>query len=366
MENNNESKERVRQMVKKKIAISNIRDEIIRKNEKNKKIIYGALSACASLVLVSGIAFAINSMKVNDYYRGLGQGVKTAIENGYVANPEMDFIKFDDIGTEIKIENFFMDDTNLSVKFSLKFDNNIESIVDLKNVYELKLDDLIVKDEENRIIYTECPKKEFERYCKENNLDYELKDFNENYMNWGLNCFIEKKEENSITIIYNICSNRFPKSKKLYFSLKTIMLHMIPFEQETEYELNGDWNVEVDVPENMYNRTNEYYKVVSCDNKDFNVYAAILTDTGFEIGVITPTKKKNKSIISSINSYVENENGDKFNLSLSVSRKVKNDFLDGNKYDFYDTFSMTKYDATDKLKVVLNYYGKPVTIELEK
>lgn len=65
-------------------------------------------------------------------------------------------------------------------------------------------------------------------------------------------------------------------------------------------------------------------------------------------------------------SYIENETGQIYESTLSPSRNAKTDFIDGNKYDFYETFSMTKYDATDKIKVVLYYYGNPVNIELEK
>ncbi len=328
-----------------------------------KKII---ATACACLVLVSGIVAAKAIKKSKNSDRGLGNGVDTAVDNGYIANPEMNFINFDDEGTEIKIENFVMDDLNLSVKFSLKFAESIESVVDLKKVYDIELNDLIVRDEENRIIFDGNSIEAFEKYCKENNLDYKYGECNENYMNCGLNWFIEEKNENIITLMYNIHSDKFPKSKKLYFSFKTITLHTLPLEQPIKYELEGAWEVEVDVPEKMYNRTTEYYKVISCDNKEFDIYNAIATDTGFEIGVIMPTDNKDESIINRTASYIEIENGDRFNFSLSLSRKAKNDFLEENKYDFYETFSMTKYDATDKLKIVLNYYGKPVTIELEK
>ena len=36
------------------------------------------------------------------------------------------------------------------------------------------------------------------------------------------------------------------------------------------------------------------------------------------------------------------------------------------EYDFYETFEMTKYDATDKIILVIDYYGEPVHIVLEK
>ena len=52
--------------------------------------------------------------------------------------------------------------------------------------------------------------------------------------------------------------------------------------------------------------------------------------------------------------------------TLSPSRKEKGEWLDGNKYNFYETFGMTKYDSTDNIRVVLYYYGEPITIELEK
>ena len=67
-----------------------------------------------------------------------------------------------------------------------------------------------------------------------------------------------------------------------------------------------------------------------------------------------------------LGSYIESSNGEKFVSTLSPSRRQNQNFIDGNKFDFYETFSMTKYDTTDKIKAVLYYYGEPVTIELEK
>lgn len=51
---------------------------------------------------------------------------------------------------------------------------------------------------------------------------------------------------------------------------------------------------------------------------------------------------------------------------MSPSRRAKDKWLEGNKFDFYETFAMTKFDATNTIKVVLNYYGEAVIIELEK
>ena len=51
---------------------------------------------------------------------------------------------------------------------------------------------------------------------------------------------------------------------------------------------------------------------------------------------------------------------------MSPSRKQDGNFIDGNKYSFYETFDLTKSDASDKLKVRVMYYDKPYIIELER
>ena len=64
--------------------------------------------------------------------------------------------------------------------------------------------------------------------------------------------------------------------------------------------------------------------------------------------------------------YVENEKGEKFDSTMSPSRRADANFIDGNKYSFYETFGLTKNTATDKLKVRVLYKEKPYIVELEK
>ena len=184
----------------------------------------------------------------------------------------------------------------------------------------------------------------------------------------------------------------------------------------------GNWNINLDVPEQMYNRQSIAYKVVSCENSDFRVTNAILTDTGFEFGMIVSNIKKpdqpqmlkdlwqeyengkldiaeyNRKInedeeIKKVNEeyfkqllpiniydynpntgktnfenivYVENENGEKFESTMSSGRKQDSNFIDDNTYSFYETFSLTPDTATDKLKVRILLKDKPYIIELEK
>ena len=386
-------------------------------------------TTCVGMILMSGVVFAANIDNIKNYFRGLGNGIDSAIENGYVENPEMDYIEsnttlsketgtvIEDVKVDAKIEDFLMDDLNLSTQFCFEFDEKIHNYIDLNNINDVTINDLFVRDEENRLIYSVNDKEIFEKYCKENNLNYVYGEFDdEKYFNNGLNWFPSfiNKDSRLVMLTYNMYAEGYPKSKKLYFSFSkmTITEH----DNSNKVTIQGNWEIELDVPEKMYNRTSETYRVISCSDDNFKVYSSSVSDTGFEIGVIINnierpeypeelkqvlrnneawadeilqppyldlyvdfTKKncpinldgKNLMLPRDLRDqgepcFVENSNGEKFECTFSPSRRAKNKWLEGNKFDFYETFGMTKYDATDNIKVVLNYYGEPVTIELEK
>ena len=77
--------------------------------------------------------------------------------------------------------------------------------------------------------------------------------------------------------------------------------------------------------------------------------------------------------------YILDENGNKFYPTRNNSKKQNANFVydkivdeNGfvkriclNEFDFYDEFSITKYNLTEKLLLVIDYYGNPVKIELQ-
>lgn len=415
---------------KQEIAIDNFENEIINKYPKGRKSLLGGLmmkkrviiTICSSLVLISGVVLATNIKNIKKSFRGLGDGIDVAVQSGYIENTEMNFKNslttiesngkvIKDIEVGMKIENFIMDDKNLSTQFIMKLNDKTDEVVKIENIRNAQLNDLIISDEENRIIYGGNNKKRFEEFCKSHKLNYKFGECNKNYLNIGLNAFVDNinKEDRTINLMYNMYADEVPKSKKLIYDFANIIIS----DGSNKINIKGNWNFEVDVPENMYNRVAGEYKVISCDNDDFSVYSAKLTNTGFEIGVkiknlqmpeklgteelkeiveadknlengkiskekANELKKKyeeydykNTPISTGIfgdrkASYVENSNGDTFECTLSPSREAKTEWIDENNYDFYETFSMTKYNSTNKIKVVLFLYEKPVTIELEK
>lgn len=51
---------------------------------------------------------------------------------------------------------------------------------------------------------------------------------------------------------------------------------------------------------------------------------------------------------------------------MNPARKQNANFTSDDTFDFYETFGMTKNDATDKITAIINYYGEHYKIELEK
>ena len=433
-----EDNKKLKDTIKLKIAISNIDDEendIVMKSKKNDVTRKIGIAACL-LFTLTGTVFAKDIGNFIKTKFGLGQGIETAVENGYIEKLEMDFFEsqttvinqneqnvINDVNSSVKIKDFLMDDYNLSVEFDFQFDEKIKEFVNLDNLHHIELSDLIVIDEEKRIIYSSANQEDFEEFCLENNLDYEYKQFNDKYMNNGLNTFIgsHNKELNTLTFTYNMYAEGYPKSKHLNFSFGKIKI--IENQNTNSITLTGDWGIDVDVPEKMHNRSEEYYKVVNCENKDFNVYTAKLTETGLEIGITISNMERPKKPqelaqreselnekgsysfgtkeqflelfgdekylkmyeeyraksqpinvtgityawgTSTEGCYVLDSNGNKFKSTMSPSRKAHLDFIDGNQFDFYETFGMTKYDSTDKITVVIDFYGQPVKVELQK
>ncbi len=423
------------------IAISNFEKEEYTLKKKidwriytMKKKIVAISTAC--FILISGVAFAFNGENIINYFRGLGNGIDSAIENGYIAEPNMEYessratttdevkgITLDDINVKAKIEDFLMDDLNISTHFLFEIDTKINDTIDFDDLKSVELKDLIVTDEENKILY--CMNKEsFDKYCVDNNLNYNFSEFNENYYNCGLNNFIVRKtkENGNIQLTYNMYTggeHSYPKSKKLYFKFSNIVLKRNDWleNENSIVNLKGNWEMEVDVPEKMYNRKSISYKVIKNENKDFEITNATLYDTGFEFGMIVSNMKRpeipqllkdlwkqqkdGKIDTDEMNrllnedpeihkafeeymarpiatyryssddsfetiTYVENEKGQKFQSTMSPSRRQDANYIEGDKYSFFETFGLTSSDATDILKVKVLFKDTQYTIELER
>lgn len=267
------------------IAVSNFEEEYTLKEknywrvyEMKKRIIAISMGA---IMLASGVAFGFHGEEILSYMKGLGNGIDTAANNGYIEKTDMKTMQqdttvenniIDNVKVGAKIDDFIMDDYNLSVKFDFEFDENIDKIINLENIKNIELSDLCVLDENNTMLYSAS--------------------FNENATNSGLNSFIKvnSKELRKIELQYNMYADKYPKSRKLSFNFSKIEFQEMDKNKKTV--LSGNWNINIDVPEKFYNRSEAYYKVVSSTNDNFNIYSAKLTDTGLEFGMTIKDEHK--------------------------------------------------------------------------
>ena len=407
-----ETEKKIKEILSQKLDVPNhctnaIKTAFNKKTKNSLKFLKISAVICMCLLVTGGIGFA-----AKDYIKeilkdsfGLGKEVDIAVEHGYIENVDMDYVTsavtID--GTQYvintKITDFLMDDMNLSVHFDCEFADNLKEVLNIENLSNIQLVDLIVTDENNNIIFNNN-KESFEKFCTENNLPYRFNEYNENYMNNGLNNFINYKNGNQITFTYNMYTDgTYPKSQKLNFYFTKIELkeEKKSNDEQNSVILEGDWNISVNVPEKMYNRQSISYKVISCSNENFDITTATLYEDRFELGAVisnmpepdtselmkfleqhpedvTKDKELSKQLEKLLiewrppvgEEYIENEKGEKFEVSRSSSARENCNYVGDDKLDLYTTFAMTKYEATDKLTIIITLKETPVIIELKK
>ena len=291
--------EELKNRIKFKIAVSEIDDERTNKTPNIFKLKWVGIAAC--LVLVTGGVFAKDIQEyIVDKFK-LGKGIGTAIENGYIAettdyilcntnviNPQNETTP-ENINLGIKVNSYLIDNSNLSIEIKYQYDDKLNNLVNIENLQSIELLDLIIIDDEKRVLYDGGASNQevFEKYCKENNLNYTFGNCDENYLNSGLNLFESSDEtlENEKSYIYNfyIEDENYPKSKKLNLIFSKISFNEM---SDKNVVLKGDWNIKLDIPEKMYHTVEGNYSVIKCENDNFDVYTANLTETGFELGII--------------------------------------------------------------------------------
>lgn len=344
---------------------------------KNKNtIIKFVLALSSSAILTTGVVFATGITKyINEFFNS-NKGIDTAIENGYILNTDTSCIDSSDI--QIKVDNVLMDDFNLSMSFSIIFNND----TNVEEIEKINFSDMIITDEDKRIIYCEN-KEKFNKYCLDNELNYTYLDFNDNYINCGSNYYIKSKKDNVVEVIYNFYSSQYPRSKKLNININNIKL-----EQSNKDILSeGDWNIELDMPEKFYKREAKIYSVKNCSDPSIDIkeLAIYNTCTKFEFNTKlnpiyndndteeTKESKKEEFIkwgMSLPYSFIENEyielsNGEKFYPTESSSEDSGTSYPFNGEMNHFQTFNLTQYDnLTENIRLYFTLHTQKETKEI--
>lgn len=260
-------------------TLHNLKDAKTMDIIKNISIVKYITAIFTMIIVTTGIVFAKDiSHYVKNFFNN-NNGIDNAINNGYIENVNMQYINSN--GTNVKIENLLMDDYNLNFNSKIKLNDTIK----VNKILDINFEDVIISDENNRILYCNN-KNSFEDYCNKNNLKYEFLAFNNNYINAGINDYIKSIDNpnNEISIIYNLSTDKFPKSKLLNINLKNIVIRTSNDENLT---LVGNWQIEVDIPEKFYNRKNVIYNVKESNNPSIKVTEATVYNTGMQFSFYT-------------------------------------------------------------------------------
>lgn len=351
------------------------------------KIKISFATACCVLGLATSIVFAEEITEFMKYIFNFSKSIDKAVENGYIQNADVQTIKSN--GTVIIAENFLMDDFNLSFTFKVDLENQEL----LNNASKIEFLDMIITDEENNILYCE-DEETFNEYCTDNNLNYIFGEFNEKYISVGDSWYNKDKQDNEISLIYNLYGSRFPNSKKLFIDVSKIKC-ISETDNNEEIILDGDWKIALDVPEKFYNRECAVYTITNCSESTLNVTDMTVYNTGtrFEFNMQTnaiydendaeevknekiskffdwnkDNIKKGLDIVNNI--YLEDEHGNKYYPTRSTSDDKNAVYqLDGN-ITYYQTFDLIQYEDVKRLKIHLNLNlyneSKEIIIEFER
>lgn len=355
---------------KKKLKKLLIKENVV--EVRNKRII---LLISTILFIAATITGATYADEIKEFVKDLfganaSDGVDTAVNYGFVANPKIE--EQTASGISATIENFMMDDYNFGINFILTFENKEDA--EKLGAKDILLQDLKIVDEENNVVFST-------NYYKE---DYEKQEFYYNGFSMKSNLVEDNKIR--VSLITSGGVTPFPKSKKLKVTFKRIAEEIYPTSEEellkTEQNVYiGDWNFEVDVPKEMYEREVVVYKVKSCNDKDTVVDNATLSNTAFKISIPYTTTDKidykalydrenRKSIYDLIalqKEYVETSDGKRFEASNDGNNHYRGAKGEEKITDYAQTFNLTKFDATDQLTVhIFTNSGKEIIIEFEK
>ena len=295
---------KILEKVKMKIAISKVKKEdIVMKKSKENLGKRVGIAACI-LLSMTGIVFATVSMK-NKFGPNSSDGVQKAVDSGYIAYAK----------EESMVDSFMLDNYNFYITFNEdKIGMSVNDIIEkyeAKKIGERGQEYLTIKNENDEVVFS------------------------------NLNTAYGLTEENG-KIFYTATAKEFPVSKKLY----------IDFAGKKEV---------LDVPENMQGEIT-HYKLKSISDENWKFESASISNTAFKIYL-----SNCEGITFNENECVETSNGNKFYPAHRSDGDGGISIGEDGIVRYFNTFNLTKFDATDTIKVHLfKTNGEEVIIELEK
>ena len=350
-----------------------------------------------SVFTQDSIKIAVDEIKMDDNLLRVTFDMELAKE----ISKDLKYVPNDSYYLDIELEDLMITDENNNVLYSADMNKAIESLN-------------VGGDERNFLTQTTL-KEELEK--------------NEKYFAGNEKHFINSYNNGKVEIIYNFnligLNKYYPRSQKLNFDISKIkIINKQHTAEEEELYYSGKWNFNLDIPENVYSRKRVAYKMISnnigeenevlkfdvlqtcteaklslktIDRASLNPAPCLTLINSLEIGepstqirdwfvdlfMASDEYKKyeddlRKSYLISgeqfedfegnrdSGPYLENENGEKFGLSIGPYSNGGGNFTDDNFYQPSMCFKLTQEQMTDKLTLHFTYLEKEYVFELEK
>lgn len=232
---------------------------------KYKKISKFIASMSACLIITGGIVFAKD---ISDFFKntfnldkmGISDNkINSSIENGYIQNVSMDYIKTEDL--DLKVNNIMMDDINLII--------SMEAIAkcDVSEFSGLSISELYITDNLGNQIFLDSEDQKLRE-----------KSFAET-ARWSMT----KKDNNKMDITLILTSTKFPKSEEIYMSFGRMAMYTIQDSKPNIKELKSNYNLTLKINETFVNRETTYYETKAIKAKNTEIKQVTLSQTGLGI-----------------------------------------------------------------------------------
>lgn len=419
---------------KKEIHLSNQYQQTIRKTlndlpETHQKksfqfpIFRTLATGFACFVFSTGIVFAKDiSKRIYNFY-GTGNGIETAMNEGYIAENDSEYtnsntefsnedtgVIIENSSAKVKVQDIVMDDFNLSSTIVVDLPDEVLEQIPAKDIWEMRFPDLIVSDEEGNVLFGMEPEA-LKNYFNEEDINKIWE--NEKLCNSGLNSFISDRGTMPIKAIYNMyveSPDHYPKSKKLKFAFTKIAVSNSDDTMygDEEITIKGNWEVEVDLPSKFYNRKTYIYNQVDNEAGENKVLSCAIYNTNTIVELALKSKKQpeqspyfyiynllneeeatdaikdyimqkvcrteeyqkyseeQRKFYDTQNIYIENANGEKFGFTMGPIPNGGGSIDEDGIFHTTCMLDLTQKDATDEMTLRLNYLGKDLEFKLER
>lgn len=305
------------------IIISKANDLYNKDKEKLNKKIYTkyykiATGLCASIILTTSIVFAkdiTNYIKTlfNLSEHGMGeQQIESAISENYIQYDSSKYTKSN--GIAYKLEYTLLNDINMIFSIDFILDFNIEQFNDLA------ISGLQIKDENGNQIFTDSEDEQIWTKNIATSMVYNK---------------IEKNKSGFKTSV-TLVSPNFPNINTIYISFDKITLYTVINGKSTTKEIEGNYNLKLDINEKFNNRiTTEYTFNSKLNEINLKLEKVILTNTGLGITFNSDDYRsrgykfelfddKNNKLYSTTNDINCIGNSDKYFVWVDINDAVKN------------------------------------------